>query len=154
MPELEWIDEVKNDQPALMMAEGVTMYLTQKIMKQLLNRVVDRSPSGQIIFNAFSKLLIQLMSRATPGGTGATFNLGNQHSTASHSVGPRLDFVSSLKTSDFPGFSRLSLSDRMIAWLLMDLIPIFRRTQLPLLYRFPRPKESAKTESSTLGTSN
>jgi O-methyltransferase involved in polyketide biosynthesis len=28
LSELKWIDKVKNNQPALIMAEGVTMYLT------------------------------------------------------------------------------------------------------------------------------
>jgi O-methyltransferase involved in polyketide biosynthesis len=154
LSELEWIDEVKTDQPVLAMAEGVTMYLTEKIMKQLLNRVVDRFPSGHIIFNSFSKLLIQLMSRSTLRGTGATFTWGISTPQQVIELEPRLGFVSSLKTSDFPGFSRLSISDRMITWLMMDLIPIFRGSQLPLLYRFPLSKEPAKTENSTLGSSN
>jgi len=153
LSELEWIDGVKNDQPVLVMAEGVTMYLTEKIMKQMLNRIVDRFSSGQIVFNAFSKLLIQLTSRSTLRGTGAKFNWGISTPQQVIKLEPRLAFISSLKASDFPGFSRLSLSVRMLAWL-MDHIPRLIWSQWPLLYRFPRPEVSAKTENSTLGSSN
>jgi O-methyltransferase involved in polyketide biosynthesis len=41
-----WLDDVPRDRPALMVAEGVTMYLTQSVMKGLLNRLVDHLPSG------------------------------------------------------------------------------------------------------------
>lgn len=153
LSELEWIDEVKNDQPALIMAEGVTMYLTEEVVKQILNRVVDSFPDGQIIFNAFSRRLIRLMPRDTRRGTGAAFTWGISTPRQVIQMEPRLGFVSSLKTSYFPGISRLSLSDRMKLWM-MDLIPMLRWSQLPLLYRFPWPKECAGTESYSLGESN
>ncbi len=136
LSEPEWIDGVKNDQPALIMAEGVTMYLTEKIMKQLLNRIVDRFPSGRIAFNAFSNLLIQLASRSTLRGTGAKFNWGLSNPQEVIKLEPRLEFVSSIKTFDLPGFSRLTLSDRMLVWLI-EHTPVIRGAQLPLIYRFP-----------------
>ncbi|HUI93782.1 MAG TPA: class I SAM-dependent methyltransferase [Chitinivibrionales bacterium] len=153
LSELEWLDKVENDRPALIMAEGVTMYLTENIMRRLLNRVVDRFPSGRILFNAFGKLLVRLMSRSTVRGTGAAFHWGISTPRQVIRLEPRLCFDSLLKATDLPEFRRLSLSDRMKVRLL-NLIPVVGKTQQPLLYRFPRPKESAKTENSVLGSSN
>jgi O-methyltransferase involved in polyketide biosynthesis len=70
-----WLDDVPRDRPAFIVGEGVTMYLTQGVMKGLLNRLVDHLPSGQMGFDVHSRELVRWTTRFgfTVGETGACF---------------------------------------------------------------------------------
>lgn len=46
-----WLDEIPADRPALVVAEGVLPYLTEADVRQLLGRLTDRLPSGELIFD-------------------------------------------------------------------------------------------------------
>ncbi len=54
-----WLAEIPNDRPALMIAEGLTMYLSEQDGVALLRRVVDRFPRGELQFDAFNRLGIK-----------------------------------------------------------------------------------------------
>jgi methyltransferase (TIGR00027 family) len=54
-----WLAEVRSDRPTLMIAEGLTMYLTESDGVALLRRVVDAFPSGELQFDAFNRLGIR-----------------------------------------------------------------------------------------------
>jgi O-methyltransferase involved in polyketide biosynthesis len=54
-----WPADVPQDRPALMIAEGLTMYLTRDDGIALLRRVVEHFPSGELQFDAFNKLGIK-----------------------------------------------------------------------------------------------
>jgi O-methyltransferase involved in polyketide biosynthesis len=54
-----WLTEVRSDRPTLMIAEGLTMYLTESDGVALLRRVVDTFPSGELQFDAFNRLGIK-----------------------------------------------------------------------------------------------
>jgi methyltransferase (TIGR00027 family) len=55
-----WLAEIPADRPALFLAEGLTMYLTNDEGLALLRRVVDRFPSGELQFDSFNTLGIRL----------------------------------------------------------------------------------------------
>lgn len=50
-----WLADIPNDRPALMIAEGLTMYLSERDGIALLRRVVDRFPCGELQFDAFNR---------------------------------------------------------------------------------------------------
>ncbi|OBF19398.1 methyltransferase [Mycobacterium kubicae] len=54
-----WLAEVPADRPTLFLGEGLTMYLTRDDGLALLRRVVGRFPSGELQFDAFSRLGIR-----------------------------------------------------------------------------------------------
>ncbi|MCV7438636.1 class I SAM-dependent methyltransferase [Mycobacterium seoulense] len=54
-----WLAEVPADRPALMIGEGLTMYLTEQDGTALLRRVVERFGSGELQFDAFNWLGIK-----------------------------------------------------------------------------------------------
>lgn len=54
-----WLAEVPADRPALFIAEGLTMYLTEADGLALLRRIVDRFGSGELQFDAFSRFAIR-----------------------------------------------------------------------------------------------
>ncbi|MBS1692718.1 MAG: class I SAM-dependent methyltransferase [Actinobacteria bacterium] len=55
-----WVTAVPADRPALVVAEGLTMYLTENDGTALLRRLVGHLPSGELQFDAFSRLGIAL----------------------------------------------------------------------------------------------
>lgn len=54
-----WLADIPADRPTLMIAEGLTMYLEPSDGIALLRRIVDGFPSGELQFDAFSRLGIR-----------------------------------------------------------------------------------------------
>lgn len=46
-----WLEEIPRDRPALVVAEGVLMYLDEPELRTLLDRLTDRFPSGELQFD-------------------------------------------------------------------------------------------------------
>ena len=57
--ELTWLDRIPTDRPALFLAEGISMYLTEAEGIALLREVVDRFPSGELQIDFFNWLAIK-----------------------------------------------------------------------------------------------
>lgn len=46
-----WLEETPADRPTLVLAEGALPYLTQAGVRQLLARLTDRFPRGELVFD-------------------------------------------------------------------------------------------------------
>ncbi|NRP72059.1 hypothetical protein ILFOPFJJ_02953 [Ensifer psoraleae] len=57
-----WLCQCPSDRPALIVAEGVLPYLGQNEVPLLLRRLVGHFPSGEIAFDAYSRLMTWLLS--------------------------------------------------------------------------------------------
>lgn len=53
--ENEWIDEIKNAENILIVAEGLTMYLSESEIKDLIYRINQKLDNVYFIFDAYSK---------------------------------------------------------------------------------------------------
>jgi O-methyltransferase involved in polyketide biosynthesis len=53
--DLAWLDAIPTDRPALLIAEGVSMYLTEGDGIALLRRVVERFPAGELQLDFWSR---------------------------------------------------------------------------------------------------
>jgi O-methyltransferase involved in polyketide biosynthesis len=72
-----WLQDIPTGRPALMIGEGLTMYLTEQDGIALLRRVVDRFPSGELQFDAFNRLGIKWQWMNTPvRRSGSTLHWG------------------------------------------------------------------------------
>ena len=54
-----WLDQIPKDHPALVVAEGLLYYLKDDEVKALVKRIVDRFPSGQVLFDGISRLYLK-----------------------------------------------------------------------------------------------
>src|SRR6266508_2788502 len=93
LADLSWLDKVPGERPAMIVAEGVTMYLTEDIMKALLKALTDHFPSGQLAFDAHTPQLVRWLTKtgATVRGTGATFGWGIDSPADIKRLEPRLE---------------------------------------------------------------
>ena len=60
-----WLDQIPADRPVLLLAEGISMYLTEHEGVALLRRVVDRFPSGELQIDFFNWLGIKSQKTQT-----------------------------------------------------------------------------------------
>ncbi len=137
LADLDWLNNLPKDRPAIIIAEGVTMYLTEEIMKRLLNRLTDWFPHGEIAFDTLSRGFIKWLGKnaSNARATGATFGWGINDPQDVKSIEPRLDVVMEFKTTDLPEYSKIPLGIRMLTRF-MDVVPALRRMHVPLVYRF------------------
>ena len=54
-----WLDQIPADRPTLLLAEGISMYLTEDDGIALLQHVVDRFGSGEIQIDYYSRLVVR-----------------------------------------------------------------------------------------------
>jgi O-methyltransferase involved in polyketide biosynthesis len=53
--DLSWLDAIPSDRPALLIAEGVSMYLTESDGVALLRQIVERFPAGELQLDFWSR---------------------------------------------------------------------------------------------------
>lgn len=72
-----WLRDIPAGRPTLAIGEGLTMYLTEQDGAALLRRIVDRFPSGELQFDAFSRFGIKSQwTNAVVRRSGATLYWG------------------------------------------------------------------------------
>ena len=54
----DWLDAVPTGRPAVIAADGLMGFLSQNELVSLLNRLVSHFPSGEMVFNSYTKFAI------------------------------------------------------------------------------------------------
>lgn len=133
LEDLHWLDEIPVDQPALIVAEGVLMYLAEDNVKALLNALTRRFPGGQMVFDAVNSWAVRKNSNVA--GTGASFKWAVDDPQDIKKLEPGLDLIKEFKTPDLVSYSRFPLAVRALLRA-MDLFPALRNNWRLLLFRF------------------
>lgn len=111
-----WIAAVPVDRPTLMIGEGLTMYLTEPDGVALLRRIVDHVPSGELQFDAFSRLAIRTQwTNAVVKRAGATLRWGVDGPDDIIEAVPGLRLLQWLSAFDSPTFADVSPPYRVMA---------------------------------------
>ena len=58
-----WLDQVPNDRPAVIVADGLVAFLAQDDLISLLNRLIGHFPSGDIAFNGYTRFHVWAIKR-------------------------------------------------------------------------------------------
>jgi O-methyltransferase involved in polyketide biosynthesis len=136
LADLNWLDQVPANYPAMIIAEGVMMYLPEAVVGPLLRRLTDHFPSGQMAFDAFNHLARQAAKAdQSVGATGASFGWTIDDPQDIRQLAPRLDLIREFRTQEFEGYARFPGVLRAVVGL-MDPFPALRRMNRVLLYRF------------------
>ncbi|WP_158895367.1 class I SAM-dependent methyltransferase [Amycolatopsis anabasis] len=135
--ELDWLERVPADGPALVVAEGLTMYLDPEGGRALLRALAARFPSGEMVFDVFGSLGIKLQKlNPVVRRAKATLSWGIDDAHELERLG--LTLVEELDASYFAAEETVSLmSPAMRLQLKLALmIPLFRNMGRILRYRF------------------
>ncbi|WP_033290880.1 class I SAM-dependent methyltransferase [Amycolatopsis jejuensis] len=126
--DFEWLDQVPGDRPALIVAEGLTMYLTAESGGELVRRLVGKFPSGRLVCDFFSSLGIKAqMVNPVVRRSGATLRWGIDDPHDLERYG--LSLVSCLDASEWAAgdtLTKLPTASRL-ALRATALIPAVRR---------------------------
>jgi O-methyltransferase involved in polyketide biosynthesis len=98
-------------------AEGLMYYLTEEQIKALLERTVERFPSGQIMFDAVSRLYLKIQkTNVGISATGARMVWGIDDPHEMESRSPRIELVTKLSSmdQDLPNIKRLPEGRRLL----------------------------------------
>jgi methyltransferase (TIGR00027 family) len=63
----DWLEQIPSDRPALVVAEGLLMYLTEGDVRQLLRRVTDQFEHGEMLFDTLARRAPLLSKILTKG---------------------------------------------------------------------------------------
>lgn len=132
-----WLGQVPTDRPALIVAEGLTMYLKPESGTELVRRLVAQFPSGELICDLFSRTAIRMQKLNAPvRKAGATLYWGvdDPHELERHG----LTLVSSLDAAHWAApevLARLGPITRFQLRML-KVFPALARTAHIVRYRF------------------
>lgn len=85
-----WLADIPADRPALMVGEGLTMYLTEQDGIALLRRVVGHFGSGELQFDAFNWLGIKAQAQFGGAPLGIHLTVGDQRARRHRRGGARV----------------------------------------------------------------
>ncbi|MBP2329923.1 O-methyltransferase involved in polyketide biosynthesis [Kibdelosporangium banguiense] len=132
----EWLSEVPADRPTVAVFEGLAMYLHEQDGKRLIQRICQRFPSGQLLFDVYGSLGIKLQ-KLVPAvrNAGATLHWGVDDPRSLESLHDGLTCLDALRSVDLPYLDRLPRSGR-ISMRMVSHIPALRDAGRLLRYLF------------------
>ncbi len=132
--DLRWLDDVPRDRPALLIAEGVLMYLSEAEVKALLNAVAGHFPGGQMIFDVVHPVILKQVG-SNVGGTGATYKWGLDDPMDIKKLEPKLELIKEYRPSEQVAFSRFPLWWRAL-YRVQETNSTLRRLNRTVVYRY------------------
>jgi O-methyltransferase involved in polyketide biosynthesis len=99
-----WLDAVPSGRPAVIVADGMMAFLTQDELESLWNRLISHFPSGEIVFNSYTRFAIWIAQHAR--GTKSVADLvkfpGMDDARAPEAWNPKLRLVREILLSREP----------------------------------------------------
>lgn len=136
LADLHWLDQVPGERPAMIVAEGLMMYLTEDIVKRLLNGLTGHFPFGQMVFDAVNRQGAKLdNTNANLRAAGATFGWWIDDPRDIQRLDPKFELVTELRPIEAYGYDRLPGLFHVLLPV-MDWFPSLRRLNRLLRYQF------------------
>lgn len=131
-----WLDSLPPDPPVLVLAEGLSMYLTREEGHELFRRITDHFASGELAFDSHNSTAIRLQ-RLNPAlrSVDATLRWGVDDPYELERAVPRLQLIEAVNSLSAPGAERLPWPSRLAAAAL-EPFPRLRNLGTYLRYAF------------------
>jgi methyltransferase (TIGR00027 family) len=134
--EPEWLTTIPPDRPALMIAEGLTMYLTQEDGIALLRRVVERFRSGDLQFDVFNRFAIRMQQiNGAVRRSGSTLHWGVDGPDEIVRAVPGVRLLCAVSVFDTDTFMQAPRVNRAVGRV-MSLVPALAKMQQFHRYAF------------------
>jgi O-methyltransferase involved in polyketide biosynthesis len=144
--DLRWLDTIPADRPVMVVAEGLVQYLPERDGVALFKRITEQFPSGQIIFDAYSRLTVRLInlmvrlirSKPTAAGTGVFLPWGIDDPRELEQQVPGLRLVTAVSFLTMPELVKLLLQSRAQAMVyrVLERFEWYRKSMQHLRYEF------------------
>jgi O-methyltransferase involved in polyketide biosynthesis len=125
-----WLDEIPADGPVLLLAEGISMYLTERDGTALLQHVVDRFGTGELQIDFYNWLIIRsqrMQKLQRQSGSTLHWAVNSPADVLSRVSGVRL--LAAETFFDTPTFSRTATGFRLAGRLVRAVPPLRRALQ-------------------------
>ena len=110
-----WLDQVKGNHPACIIAEGLFMYLSEDEVRQLLVDLQERFPASEIAFDAFSQLTARSVNNhPSIKKTGARVQWGIDNPAQTQTWGNGMRLIDEWYFTDSEDISKLEFRDRFL----------------------------------------
>jgi O-methyltransferase involved in polyketide biosynthesis len=100
----DWLDTIPTGRPAVIVADGMMAFLSQEELVSLWNRLISHFPSGEIVFNSYTRFAIWIAQHAR--GTKSVADLvkfpGMDDARAPEAWNPKLRLVREILLSREP----------------------------------------------------
>lgn len=135
-----WLEAIPGDTPALVVAEGLLMYLREPEVVALMRRVTERFPSGQVAFDGYSGAMVRLVSRLATV-RGAKVGLGRGRPARPRAAGAT-GWPESVSTLTMPDLVRRLARGAVsrAAYAALGRLPFYRNLVRHLGCVFPAPR--------------
>lgn len=135
-----WIDDLPTDSPVLVIAEGLLCYLTADDVHRLLARLTDHFHSGEMVFDAYSRLGIRLArNHLSLRKTGATLRWGLNNPRQLERQVPHLKFATAWYSTASPDLATIADTRYRLLCRVVNAVPPLRNLTRLLRYQFSRP---------------
>ena len=113
--DLSWLDQVQENGPACIIAEGLLMYLHEEEVKQLFLSLGKRFPGSEISFDAYSRLTAKSANRhPSIRKTGAQLHWGIDEAKQIESWGEGIKLLEEWYFTDSPDIPALETWTRLL----------------------------------------
>ncbi|CAM05840.1 O-methyltransferase [Saccharopolyspora erythraea NRRL 2338] len=131
-----WLERVPADRTTLVVAEGLTMYLQPSDVLNLLRRIVDRFPGGEMMFDAVLPWTVRAAKYSgLLRATGASFGWGIADPRDLERQVPGLRLVVEQSLLELPEVERMPARDRLTARI-MNTTPLLSNALRLLRYEY------------------
>ena len=131
----DWLAEIPEDRPTVIIAEGILEYLTAEEVKTLLNRLTDHFLHGQIAFDVMNSFAIKSGQTKLKDATGAVHKWAVDDICEVDKLDPKLQRITELSLFRSQYIQRLSWGLRLL-YGLMSIVPPFKNMMRLLRYQF------------------
>lgn len=111
--ESNWINEIPNDKPALIIAEGVLEYLTQDEVRILLSTLTNHFNHGQIMFDVMNSFAIKSGKEKLKQTTGAVHKWAVDDVSEVDALNPKLKRIENISLFKTEFVKKLSFKLRL-----------------------------------------
>ncbi|KAK5988232.1 Cytochrome P450 monooxygenase AKT7-like protein [Cladobotryum mycophilum] len=117
-----FLDTVPNDQPTIIIMEGLLPYLSKEDVYRLMGRLAARFPRGQILFDICGLAFTWLSRTRAPGlKAGALMGFVSDNGNELADVSPKLSPKDNLKFTQYPGHDMcpwyMRLGSAILQWI-------------------------------------
>ncbi|MGV3466909.1 MAG: class I SAM-dependent methyltransferase [Heyndrickxia sp.] len=130
-----WLEQIPNNKPAIIIAEGVLEYLAEKDVQTLFNRITNHFPHGQIVFDVMNSFAIQSGKESLKETTGAKHKWSVDDIDQVDKLNSKLKRIAAISIFKSKYIHKLPLKNRLL-YSTLCLIPSFKNMMRLLLYRF------------------